>query len=100
MLLTRARFACTPRCEFAASRCENSPPRPVSCQFPPALQVIAHHIRAGDPSKALAVLRRPSLPIELHYKFAPALMVRARFTSLRRHYAVSVAWPAPACFRR
>lgn len=39
--------------------------------------VIAHHVRADDPLKALAVLRRPSIPPELHYKFAPTLMAKA-----------------------
>ncbi|KAK3243890.1 hypothetical protein CYMTET_46480, partial [Cymbomonas tetramitiformis] len=36
--------------------------------------VIAQHIRNGEPVRALGVLRRPRLPVELHYKFAPDLM--------------------------
>eukprot|EP00898_Chlorokybus_atmophyticus_P003117 jgi/Chlat1/3806/Chrsp259S03935 len=36
--------------------------------------VLSHHIQRGDAAKALSLLRRPRVPQELVYKFAPALM--------------------------
>ncbi|CAI5527635.1 unnamed protein product [Closterium sp. Naga37s-1] len=39
--------------------------------------VIEHFIRQGDADSAIAVLRRPSVPLELLYKFSPALVLLA-----------------------
>jgi len=39
--------------------------------------VVEHLVARGDGTRALALLRRPDVPRELAYKFAPALMAAA-----------------------
>ncbi len=39
--------------------------------------MVEHLVARGDAGKALALLRRPDIPRELVYKFAPALMAAA-----------------------
>lgn len=36
--------------------------------------VVSHHLSKGDAQKAIQVLRRPSVPPELYYTFAPQLL--------------------------
>jgi len=39
--------------------------------------VVAHHIQRGNAERAIMILRKPSVPAEMQYKFAPGLIALA-----------------------